>query len=65
MHVFAAAMPVDIADHALGEQVASLGARHWAQVDVGKMGEGEQETRSRFVIAKTLDGVASVENAQV
>jgi hypothetical protein len=29
------------------------------------MGEGEQETRSRFVIANTLDGVASVENAQV
>jgi hypothetical protein len=34
-------------------------------MNVGEVGEGEQETRSRFVIANTLDGVASVENAQV
>jgi hypothetical protein len=51
MHVFAAAMPVHITQHALGEQVAALGARHRAQMDVGKMGEGEQESAQTALLS--------------
>ncbi len=41
VHVFPPAMPIDVADHALAQQLAALGARHRAQMDVGKMGEFE------------------------
>jgi hypothetical protein len=42
VHVFAPTVPVHIADHAFGEQVAALGARHRAQMNVREMGESEQ-----------------------
>ena len=41
MHVFPPAMPIDVAEHALAQQLAAPGARHRAQMDVGQMGEGE------------------------
>jgi hypothetical protein len=42
VHVFAPTVPVHIANHAFGEQVAALGARHRAQMNVREMGESEQ-----------------------
>jgi hypothetical protein len=36
------AMPIDVAEHALAEEVAPEGPRHRAQMNVGQMGEGEQ-----------------------
>ncbi len=41
MHKFAPAMPIDVAEHALAQQLAALGLRHRAQMNVGQMGEGE------------------------
>src|SRR5262249_61725714 len=40
-HVFAAAMAVPIAEHALGEEVAAFRARHRAQRGVAEMGGWE------------------------
>jgi hypothetical protein len=42
MHELPPAMPIDIAEHALAEEVAPAGPRHWAQMNIGQMGEGEQ-----------------------
>jgi hypothetical protein len=41
VHVFPPAMPIDVAEHALAQKLAPLGARHRAQMDVGEMGAGE------------------------
>ncbi len=41
MHELAAAMPVHVAEDALRHEVAAARARHRAQVNVGKMREGE------------------------
>ena len=40
---FPPTMPVDISKHALRHEVAALGPRHGAQMNVGEMGEGEHE----------------------
>ena len=41
VHEFPPAMPIDVAEHALAHQLAALDPRHRAQMDVGKVGEGE------------------------
>ncbi len=41
MDVFAPAVPIDVAEHALRHQIAPPHARHRAQVNVGEMCEGE------------------------
>ena len=51
VHVFPPAMPIDVADHALAQQLAAPGARHRAQMDVGEMGELEQGSRACFSLA--------------
>ena len=48
MHELSPAMPIDIAEHALAEEIASAGARHRAQMNVGQMGESEQCGRLLF-----------------
>ena len=47
MHVFPPAMPIDVAEHALAQQLAAPGARHRAQMNVGEMGEGEHGAQLR------------------
>jgi hypothetical protein len=42
MHELPPAMPIDVTEHALAEEVAPAGPRHRAQMNVGQMGEGEQ-----------------------
>jgi len=41
MHQLPPAMPVHIAEDALRQEMAALGPRHRAQVNVGEMGESE------------------------
>ena len=42
MHELPPAMPIDVAEHPLAQEVAPAGPRHRAQMNVGQMGEGEQ-----------------------
>jgi hypothetical protein len=42
MHELPPAMPIDVAEHALAEEIAPARPRHRAQMNVGQMGEGEQ-----------------------
>lgn len=42
MHELPPAMPIDVAENPLAEEVAPARPRHWAQMDVGKVGEREQ-----------------------
>ena len=41
MHELPPAMPIDVAEHPLAQEVAPAGPRHRAQMNVGQMGEGE------------------------
>jgi hypothetical protein len=45
VNVFPPAMPVDVAEHALAEKLAPLGAGQGAQMNVREMGEGEHGAR--------------------
>ena len=63
MHELPPAMPIDVAEHALAEEVAPAGARHRAQMNVGQMGEGEQCGRLLFEWINAPD-VQSIEHKQ-
>lgn len=43
VHELAPAMPIDVSEHTLAHEIAALGPRHGAQMDVGEMGEGEHK----------------------
>ncbi len=43
VHEFAAAMPVHVAEDALGQELPAPGARQRAQMNVGEVGEREHE----------------------